>query len=87
MKTILKTATTLAALMAISGAANTAYAGGTIPSGPYETVCDKNPSACGDDLELPPRPTPKPPKPPKPTSYTSIWNGYSTNYAQFSVFK
>jgi len=87
MKPFVKTATTLAALIAIAGAANTAYADGTIPSGPYETVCDKNPEACGSTVELPPRPTPKPPKPPKPTSSTSIWNGFSTSFTLISVFK
>jgi len=87
MKTFVKTATTLAALFAIAGAANTAHADGTIPSGPYETVCDKNPTACGSDYDLPPRPKPKPPKPAKPTNYTVIWDGLSTSFTPFSVFK
>ena len=79
MKALVKTATTFAAMMVIVGTASTAFAGGTIASGPYETVCDKNPTACGSDVKLPPRPKPKPPK---PSSYTPIswgWNIVAPN--------
>jgi len=87
MKTSVRTATALAALIAILGVANAAYAGGTIPSGPYPTVCDKDPKACGLDIELPPRPAPKPPKPPKPASYTPSHVGVFTSFAPLSVFR
>ncbi|BAZ36671.1 hypothetical protein NIES4101_25910 (plasmid) [Calothrix sp. NIES-4101] len=35
--------------------------GGTIKTGPYETICDKKPKACGEGYDLPPRQPKTPP--------------------------
>lgn len=34
--------------------------GGTIKSGDFETICDKDPKQCGSDADLPSKPKPKP---------------------------
>ena len=76
-------ATLIAAPLALIITANAASAGGTIKSGDYETICDKNPSACGEDLELPPRKPTPPPPPPAPKASKNIHghlflhNGYT----------
>lgn len=90
MKSYSRTAMAIAALIATTGVAGIAHAGGTIPSGPYETICDKNPSACGEDIVLKPRPKPKPPKPkpqPKPTQYTPIGKSLSTSYTSIPILR
>jgi hypothetical protein len=41
--------------------------GGTIKSGDFETICDKDPKKCGSDVDLPDRGSKPKPKPnPKP---------------------
>jgi len=55
-------------LVAGNARADVAGPAETIPPKPLEPICDKNPKACGGDVELPPRPPADPP----PTDSSAI---------------